>query len=197
MAPAISLLAAHRLSSGQVYIIGGGSRGGAGFVYSRSGKESHATTMASTMELCAELHGLRGERVYKRSGDEILKSVVEEEVGLGVVWEPYLEIARRRGLRVDPCEAPFCCLLGAHRDLEGESSRLGRTLAQAISEARAGRMDLQAYSRLVGLPYDLVRRTVESYEFLEEAPIDEISRIMGVLRKTILPDTSSSQAVLK
>jgi len=197
MAPAVSLLAAHRLSAGQVFIVGGGSSGGAGFVYSRPGGESHATTMASTMELCAELHGLRGERIYKRSGGDILDSVIRKEVDIGILWEPYLEIARRRGLKVDPCETPFCCLLGAHSSLKDEAERLGKALSQAISEARAGRVDLEAYSNLVGLRHDLVKATVKSYDFVEEAPVEDLARLREALRRTILPDDASNRAILR
>lgn len=195
MAPAVSLLVAHRLSAGQVVIIGGGSGGGAGFAYSGPEKESHATTMASTMELCAELHNLKGRRVYKKSGKEILDSVTRGEVDVGVLWEPYLELARRSGLETDPCDAPFCCLLGINKSLEEEAGFLARSLSRAISDARAGRIDLQAYSRLVGLPYELVKATVESYELLEEAPVEEINNLREVLRRTVLPDSVGEHAI--
>ncbi|MCE4613880.1 MAG: hypothetical protein F7C07_08675 [Desulfurococcales archaeon] len=195
MAPAVSLLIAHRFSAGQVLIVGGGSKGGAGFAYSGSGTDSHATTMASTMEFCAELHNLKGKRVYKKSGEEILDSVINNEVEVGVLWEPYLELARRKGLETEPCDTPFCCLLGINKSLEEESGFLARSLSHAISEARTGRVDLQAYSNLVGLPYELVKSTVGTYEFLEEAPVDEIDDLKEVLRRTILPDSIGEHAI--
>ncbi|MFN4046350.1 MAG: winged helix-turn-helix transcriptional regulator, partial [Acidilobaceae archaeon] len=54
MAPVPTLMLAHRISSGRVQIIGGGSGGGAFILESKRGGSGHATTMASTMEMCSE-----------------------------------------------------------------------------------------------------------------------------------------------
>lgn len=188
MAPAVSLILAHRASGGSVKIIGGGSAGGAGVAYSRSGGEGHATTMASTMELCAELKRLEPPRIYMRSGGAILAAVQSGKVAAGVIWEPYLHMAKRQGLKVEECiEAPFCCLLGAHKSLEPHYDDLSREIAEAVDETRRGRVDLSEYARIIGMPYELVKATVPSYRFLEHPPVGELKRLWDRIAATIAP----------
>ncbi|MEB3774231.1 MAG: AsnC family transcriptional regulator [Desulfurococcales archaeon] len=188
MAPVVTLMALHRLSAGRIHIIGGGSHGGSGIIYSRSQGVGHATTMASTMELCAEAKKLPGPRIYMRSGSEILEAVLDGRVGMGIVWEPYLYHAKEMGLDVEECGLPFCCVLGANKSLEPEYSRLSRYMEEAISRAIAGTVDLEAYSKLVGFPTELVKKTVKSYGFITEPPINSVRVLLDAIRNTIIPD---------
>ncbi|MCE4601776.1 MAG: winged helix-turn-helix transcriptional regulator [Desulfurococcales archaeon] len=195
MAPLVTLAALHRLTAGRVHIIGGGSGGGSGIVYAASPTgRGHATTMASTMELCAEVKRLPGPRVYMGSGDSILESVAQGTLEAGVVWEPYLTQAREMGLYVEECGLPFCCVLGANRSLEAEYARIGRLMSRAVSEASLSRVDLAAYSSLLGFDRRLVEATVGSYKFLEEPPIAEARRLLDYIRSTIVPDRVISDA---
>ncbi|MEB3860860.1 MAG: winged helix-turn-helix transcriptional regulator [Desulfurococcales archaeon] len=188
MAPLVTLVALHRLTAGRIHIIGGGSSGGSGVVYASSPtRRGHATTMASTMELCAEVKGLPGPRVYMSSGSSILGAVMRGTLEAGVVWEPYLTQAREAGLHVEDCGLPFCCVLGANRSLEPEYDRIGRMMARAVSEASRGRVDLGAYSRLLGFDRRLVESTITSYKFLEEPPIEEARQLLSYIRSTIVP----------
>ncbi len=199
MAPAVTLLAVHRLSAGSVLIAGGGSRGGTGVVDAGSG-DGHATTMASTMELCAEHLGLPEPRVYAASGDEILRLVSRRAVRYGVVWEPYLYIAKTAGMRTEPCDLPFCCLLGAHRVMEPELDKVARLFADAVGEARRRLRDpvyLEAYARLVGLEPGLVKATVASYEFLEEPPVGDLERLLPLMGRVVLPPDTVRRAVYR
>ncbi len=194
MAPLVTLLAVHRLSGGKVHIIGGGSRGGSGIIYSPNGGTGHATTMASTMELCAEVKRLPGPRVYMRSGSDILKSVVNSRVGAGVIWEPYLSEATKLGLATEDCGLPFCCVLGANKALEREYHRIGNMMEEAIGEAERGRVDLASYARLIGFPKEVVEATVRSYGFLYEPPVREAEALFEHITRTITPRESLRQA---
>ena len=198
MAPAVTHLAVHRLSGGLTGIVAGGSRGGTGIVDSGRG-DGHATTMTSTMELCAETRRLPPPRVYASSGDEILGLASKGRVRYGVVWEPYLEVARRRGMRVEDCDLPFCCLLGAHRSLWGEAEMIRDLFARAVEEARRRLRDpvlVDSYSRLVGLPRDLVAPTLSRYEFLEEPPVSELERLLDSIRRVVLPPGTLREAII-
>ncbi|MCE4618768.1 MAG: winged helix-turn-helix transcriptional regulator [Desulfurococcales archaeon] len=186
-APAVTLIAMHRLSGGRVHIIGGGSRGGTGIVYSRQGGYGHATTMASTMELCATVSRLKPPRVYKRSGNEILESVFTGEVEAGVVWEPYLYIARNKGLDVEACRLPFCCLLGANSLLEDDYRRISSIFARSLDIVSARGVDLQAYAELIGMDYGLVEATVSSYEYIREIPVNDLKMLSRHIVDTIMP----------
>lgn len=199
MAPAVTHLALHRLSGGLTGIVAGGSRGGTGIVDSGRG-EGHATTMTSTMELCAETRGLPWPRIYASSGEEIVSMVARGRVRYGVVWEPYLELARRQSLRVEACDLPFCCLLGAHRSLWGEAERIRDLFSRAVEEARRRLRDpvlVDAYSRLVGLPRDLVAPTIVNYEFIEEPPVDDLERMMDSMRRVVLPPGTLREALVR
>lgn len=191
MAPLVTLVALHRLTAGRINIVGGGSSGGSGVIYSKapSGR-GHATTMTSTMELCAEVKGLPGPRVYKSSGQAILDAVASGAIEAGVVWEPYLTRAREIGIPVEDCGLPFCCVLGANRALEHEYGRIGRLMEEAVSEASRGRVDLGAYATLLGFERSIVEATVGSYRFLEEPPVSEARRLLPSIRRTIIPDRS-------
>ncbi|MEB3779572.1 MAG: winged helix-turn-helix transcriptional regulator [Desulfurococcales archaeon] len=195
MAPAITLLVFHRISGGRVEIIGGGSSGGAGVIYSREGGVGHSTTMASTMEMCAELKGLKGPRVYKASGDAILESVLRGEVEAGVVWEPYLYKAKNSGLEWDDCNLPFCCLLGANKMVEEHYNVISKAFREAVDTALRGLVDLKVYAGIVGLDYKLVRETVESYEFLREPPIKDLRRLLDLIKNTAIPSWVLDEAV--
>ncbi len=190
MAPAISHIVTHRLTGGLVKIVGGGSGGGMGIIDSGTGDE-HVTTMTSSMELCAEVRALPGPRVYARSGDEILRLVARGTVRYGVVWQPYLEIARAQGLRVEPCNLPFCCLLWANTSLDAEFDYIKKAFSDSVSEAR-NRLDdpglIEKYSRIIGLQPGIVRVTVKSYTFHEEPPVDEVSALFNVIRRVALPE---------
>lgn len=191
-APVPTLLLAHRISSGRVGIVGGGSGGGA-YVIGGGEGAGHATTMASSMELCAEMRRLEGPRTYKRSGREILEAVKSGEAGRGVVWEPYGYIARREGMRAESCELPLCCLLGAHESVEGVE-RIARALGESVSSARRS-PDLRPYAALVGLEEELVRETVSSYVFYEEAPLDLLKKLWPHVKSSLLPDATINRAV--
>ena len=191
LAPLITLLLVHRASGGAVRIIAGGSRGGSGIAYrpgSLDPKASpHATTMASTMEYCAEKRGLRGPRVYARSAREILALLEEGRVDAGVLWEPYLTQAAERGYRVEDCGIEFCCVLGANVGLEPDFPRIRKAFEAAVVDARGGRVDLSAYAEMVGLERGLVEKTVARYEFFEDPPVREALENLEWLYSTMLP----------
>lgn len=187
MIPAVTALLVHRASSGAIHVVGGGSRGGAGIVEGPRG-DGHATTMASTMEFCAVAEKLPQPRIYVSSGSEILDLASRGLVRYGVVWEPYLTMATRMGLKVVECSVPVCCLLTVHKSLLDQSEHLARTFSDSVSQARRGGVDLEAYSRLTSLDYHLVAQSVGRYEFLEEPPIEEIRRVWSVLREAALPE---------
>ncbi len=186
MAPVPSLLLAHRASLGRVKIVGGGSGGGSGIAVGNSG-QGHATTMASTMELCAEHEGLEGPRIYMRRGDKLLEALRKGVVKKAVLWEPYLTLAREEGFDVIECDLPFCCVLGGHVSISDRFEKIKELFALSISRLRALGFDSSSYSNLVSLPRPLIEKTARSYTFLEETPINEIKRLWNELSKVILP----------
>lgn len=198
MAPAISHLIVHRVSGGLSYIFAGGSSGGAGIVMGENGV-GHATTMASTMEVCAEIKRLPPPRLYYRRGWDIVESVLQGKVAMGVVWQPYLYLAERRGLRIEPCNLPFCCLLGGNASLRGEQEVIAKLFSEAVEEARRRLQDsvfIESYAKLIGLDPELVKATVTSYEFLEEPPVEDLSRLLRVLKDVAFPAWILDQAIL-
>lgn len=192
LAPAPTLLLAHRISAGRTHIVGGGSAGGA-FVIEGRGHSGHATTMASSMELCSEMMKLEPPRVYKGSGAAILEAVRKGETKYGVVWEPYAYLARREGLRAEPCGLPLCCLLGAHESV-GDVSRITRDFSEAVSSARV-RLEVSAYANLVGLDEVLVKETVKSYSFYEEPPVEVLRGLWPHIRSSVLPEDTLDRAL--
>jgi predicted transcriptional regulator len=194
MIPAVTALLVHRASGGSIYIVGGGSRGGAGIIVG-PGSTGHATSMASTMELCAVAEKLPEPRIYASSGDEILRLVMEGKVKYGVVWEPYLTQAVARGLKVLDCNVPVCCLFTIHRSLTDQSDRLARIFSDAVDYALKKSIDLDAYSKLVGLDYYLVMRSVRKYEFLNEPPVEDLKRAWSIIREAALPEDTISRSI--
>jgi predicted transcriptional regulator len=189
MVPLPTLILAHRLSSGRVRIAGGGSYGGAFILEGRAG-EGHSTTMASTMEMCAEKTRLEGPRRYKSSGGEILRSVQEGESRYGVVWEPYASMGRRGGLKATSCDVELCCLLGAHESVVDHVNHIARALEEAITSVRREAYDVGAYANLLELPVDIVKETVGSYNYYENPPVDVIKRNWDLVKRTVVPDLS-------
>ncbi len=195
MIPAVTALLVHRASRGAISIVGGGSRGGAGIVEG-PGDTGHASTMASTMELCAVAERLPHPRVYASSGDEILGLVSEGKVRYGVVWEPYLSKAARMGFRVSECNVPVCCLLTAHRSVYGEAERLARAMAEAVAEARRGSVNLDSYASLIGAETELVKRSLRRYEFLDEPPVEDLQRAWDIVREAAMPESTIKTGIL-
>ncbi len=189
MIPLPTLILAHRLSSGRIKIAGGGSYGGA-FILEGGVGEGHSTTMTSTMEMCAEKAKLEEPRRYKSSGVEILRSVQEGEARYGVVWEPYATMGRRSGLKITSCDVELCCLLGAHESVLDHLSLVAKALEEAISSVRRGAYDPGAYANLIGLPVDLVKDTLSSYDYYENPPVDVIRRNWDLIKRTVVPDLS-------
>lgn len=194
MVPAVTSMLIYRASGGAVRIVGGGSSGGAGIVEG-DGDGGHATTMASTMELCAEQADLPGPRVYAGSGGEILRLVGEGKVRYGVMWEPYLSQASEAGLKVRECSVPVCCLLTVHRSMEGEADRLSRLMAESVTEAKRGAVDLDVYSSIVGLDASLVKMTAPRYQLLEEPPIDNIKKAWPFISRAAMPPETPEMAI--
>jgi predicted transcriptional regulator len=192
MAPAITLITLNRLTAGSVHIVGGGSQGGAGIVTGR-GELGHATSRMSSMELCAEVNRLEPPRVYANGGDSILNMVLRGQVREAVIWEPYLSIAERRGLKVEHCDLETCCLLGANSSLEGEYDRIAKAMEEAVSEVREA--DLQAYANLVGMPYELVSESIKSYSFLERPDREVLRRLLPYMRSVALLSSAVNEAV--
>jgi len=190
MAPLVSLLLAHRLSGGAVHVVGGGSGGGAVIAWNRDGGTGHATTMASSMELCAELHGLPGPRRYASSGEELLALLARGRVGAAALWEPYASRAARAGFEVEDCGLPVCCLLGAHRSLEPLYPKIAAAMEESVSEARRGEWDPQAYSSLTGIPAVEAEETARRYTLLEEPPISEVERAWDSISRAAVPPRS-------
>jgi predicted transcriptional regulator len=186
MAPLVTLLLTHRLSGGRIHIIGGGSGGGA-FIARGGGGAGHATTMASSMELCAELAGLPGPRRYASSGGELLRLLSGGEVEAAVLWEPYATRARLAGFEVEDCGLPVCCVLGAHRSLAPLYPRLSAMLGESVGDARRGAWDPEAYSRLTGLPRPEVEATAKRYVLLDEPPLGEAARLWAYIERSALP----------
>ncbi|MCE4619552.1 MAG: hypothetical protein F7C33_00845 [Desulfurococcales archaeon] len=198
MAPAVSHLLTHRISGGLSYIIAGGSGGGAGIIEGPSG-EGHITTMASSMEFCAELEGLPFPRKYARSGDEILGSVESGNAKYGVLWQPYLTIAKRRGLKTRECDLPFCCVLGANRALLDKADAIRKLFAESIREVRRKLSDpllAESYSRIIGFDKHLVRESLNSYVFYEEPPRELLRQYWNTLREVAFPERALREAVL-
>ncbi len=202
MAPAVTLLLTHRLSGGRIHIVGGGSGGGAGIAYNPqvAGRgRGHATTMASSMEYCATRAQLEGPRVYASSGDELLTLVSTGRVEAAALWEPYLSLARLRGLRVEPCELPVCCLLGANSSLSNHYDFIRKVFAESVAEARRRRGDpvlQEAYSRLVHISVDLARRSMPAYSYYEEPPLQVLEREATLIREVVLPSDVVKRAVV-
>ncbi len=198
MAPAISHLLTHRISGGLSYIIAGGSGGGAGIIEGPSG-EGHVTTMASSMEFCAELEGLPFPRKYARSGDEILDRVKSGNAKYGVLWQPYLIIAKLRGLKTRECDLPFCCVLGANKALLDKADVIKRLFAESIREVRGKLSDpvlIESYSRVIGFDKQLVRESLSSYIFYEEPPRELLRQYWNTLREVAFPERTLREAVL-
>ncbi len=199
MLPAVTALLAYRITRGAVRIIGGGSGGGAAIIENTSAdRPGHATTMASSMELCVEKTGLEPPRVYARSGEEILRLVAGGAVRAGAVWYPYAEIARRKGLRVEPCELETCCVMAAHASVEDKFELISREMAESVSWARRrlrSSILVSSLARLIGMPRELVGASLETYTFYEEPPKSVLYKSLRLLRRTVLPDTTVSDAI--
>jgi len=198
MLPAVTALLAYRTTGGAVRIIAGGSGGGAAIVSSKQGAEAHVTTMASSMELCAIKNGLPGRRIYASSGHEIVELVKSGRARYGVVWYPYAAIARRAGLKVEPCELESCCVLAANKWLEPHYSYIARAMADSISWTRR-RLDNPgisgALAKLIGMPRELIQESLDKYIFYEEPPIHVFEKSLDEIRATILPASTVKQAV--
>ncbi len=198
MAPAISHLIVHRISGGLSYIFAGGSKGGAGIIEGRKG-EGHVTTMASSMELCSELNHLPHPRIYLRKGEDIIRYVKKGQARYGVVWEPFLYQAARNGLKTRPCDLPFCCLLGGNANLKEDHETISKLFEQAVAEARR-RIDdpvlIDAYANIIGIDRTLVKNTVKSYEYLESPPMNDLSKLLGILKDVAFPAWILRQAIL-
>lgn len=190
MAPLVALLLAHRLSGGAVRIVGGGSGGGASIVRSANGAGGHATTMSSSMELCAELRGLKGPRIYASSGEEVLHLLLQGRVEAAALWEPYAARASRMGFDVEDCGLPVCCLLGAHASLEPHYPRIARAMEESVSDASRGNWDPGAYAELTGLPRAEVEETSKHYIFLEDPPTDVVRKLWAHVAKAAVPPKS-------
>ncbi|MCE4625119.1 MAG: ArsR family transcriptional regulator [Desulfurococcales archaeon] len=201
MLPAVTALLVHRVSGGQVHIIGGGSGGGAGVIFNpHSRREAHITTMASSMEYCAVKEKLPGERLYAHSGVEILESVRMGRVMYGVVWSPYLEEAKRYGLKIEKCDLPACCVLTANASLRGLYTRIGRLFEESVTEARRkleSNVLISAYSRLIGVQRPLLAEAVHNYTFYEEPPLDVLERAFEHIRLAALPRRTVRDAVAR
>ncbi len=195
MAPVISILTVHRITGGKVKIIGGGSGGGSGIVYSKKPKDNHATTMASAMEMCAEIKKLPGKRMYMRSGDELLEAVERNKVGMSVVWQPYLEIARKKGFKIESCNLPFCCVLGAHISLHEKYEKIQKMFEKSMLEFKREGIDFNVYSSIIGFPEKLVQSTISSYKFFEKPPLKEIEKSIELIKNTVFPPNEWKHAV--
>ncbi|MGC8573156.1 MAG: winged helix-turn-helix transcriptional regulator [Caldisphaera sp.] len=193
MNPAVSLLAIHRISRGQVHIIGGGSGGGSGIINNLNGKNGHSTSIMSSMELCADMNKLEMPRVYGNSGQEILNKVLKGEVRQGVIWEPFLSIASKNNLKITSCELDTCCLLGAHSSLYDKYDKISKAFSDAISSDIS---DLEGYANIINMPLDVVKLSVKSYSFFEEPDKNYLKSIISNLRNTILPSDIIERSVI-
>ena len=191
--PAVSLLAIHRISRGQVHIIGGGSGGGSGIINNLNGKNGHSTSIMSSMELCADMNKLEMPRIYGNSGQEILNKVLKGEVRQGVIWEPFLSIASKNNLKITSCELDTCCLLGAHSSLYDKYDKISKAFSDAISSDIS---DLEGYANIINMPLDVVKLSVKSYNFFEEPDKNYLKSIINNLRNTILPSDIIERSVI-
>jgi predicted transcriptional regulator len=194
MSPAISLMSIHRISKGEVFIIGGGSGGGSGIINNPNGNEGHTTSMMSSMELCAEIHKVEMPRLYSSSGKEILENVEKGRVRYGIVWEPYLTLAKRKQMKTIPCQLDTCCLLGAHKSLYDDFDKIKKMLSDSIS--RINNANLETYSDIIMMPKEIVKDSIKSYSFFEEPDKNYLKNILSNMRNVILPENIVSQAII-
>ena len=194
MAPAISLLIMNRMSRGRVFIIGGGSGHGSGIVTNPGGAGGHTTSMMSSMELCAEISRLEMPRVYSRSGWEMMEKIERGLVKHAVLWEPYLTFAKKRNYSVEGCELEVCCLLGAHSSLREDFGKIRKLFSSSVSAVKGA--DIEGYSRIIGMPTNLVKESVMSYTFFEEPDKNYLKRVLDSMRKISLPGTIVSDAIM-
>ncbi|MET1128219.1 MAG: MarR family transcriptional regulator [Thermoproteota archaeon] len=170
-------------------IIGGGASGGAYVLENPEARRQYvATTRASTMELCVNVSGVAGEAsviVYGSSGEEIVEALATGRARYAAVWEPYASQALRHGARIavscSELGISHCCTLAARADLDWElRARVSRAYARAIEEfLRRPRDWLPWYSAVVGLPVELVERSLASYSFRSTVDGGEAAKMLA------------------
>ncbi len=162
---------AYALTKG-LRIVAGGAYGGAGVVVVEAGEERVATTMASTMEACANtVLGESVERFYVGSGAEGV-GALGREARYAVLWEPFLSQAlKEKGAKlVAECGSiglEHCCTLAVHAGLEEGLVRLvRRSFIEAVEEqAKRPRKWVEAYAAMVGIEASLLKSVVGEYEY--------------------------------
>jgi predicted transcriptional regulator len=199
MIPAVTALLTYRLSQGRIKIVGGGSGGGAVIIRNpKANNDNVATTMASSMEYCVSIMKLPGKRLYAQSGSEILDLVVRGDAEYGALWSPYTVLARRKGLKIETCPLPACCILAAHESVSDKYDMLQKLFADSVSDARRHINSshlAEVYSSIVGLPKQLVQAGIREYFFYEEPPIRVLVNNFEFIRDTALPSWTVRNAV--
>ena len=189
----------------RIAIVAGGAFGGSGIIDSGASAERVATTMASAMETCTNMFfgkNVNELKVYVKSGEEALKLLERGEVRYAALWEPYLSLARLRGMRLittcDQLDLRYCCTLAINLSMP---SQILKTIRSAYIESveefsKRNYKWLDAYSRLVGLEHDIVRKSIEHYSFIPSIDVREAESILRRSGLKFLSPSTIKLAVL-
>ena len=181
-----------------IAIVGGGAGGGAFILENPHGREAYGSTKASSMEFCISMYepAKNLEHVkYFKSGEEALKSILNNEVKYVALWEPYASKGIRAGLKLVAngldLGLKYCCTLAMNLSLD---DKLVKIILEEYDKAfkdfeKDPNTWLNWYSLKTGILVEELRRSLSSYVFNPFIDSSELKRLIES-GNLCLPSTS-------
>ncbi|MGB9814321.1 MAG: winged helix-turn-helix transcriptional regulator [Thermoplasmata archaeon] len=182
-APAITGLIFH-LVDNSVIMISACSRGGSGIIY-KENVEYMGSTLLSTMDLKSRIFSGGNVKIrYFSSPEEIIDSYLSGKIQAMAIWEPYFTMVNR-GEKIQLAKDLICCgLITLNKNLDERIIKFNEKFKKNSEELRLGRRREEAsilISERLNIPFDVILKSLESYEFETDVNDEDIHKLTETL----------------
>ena len=187
-----------------IAIVGGGAGGGAFILENPRGREAYGSTKASSMEFCISMYepakNLENVKYFK-SGEEALKSILNNEVKYVALWEPYASKGVRAGLKLVAngldLGLKYCCTLAMNLSLD---DKLAKTVLEEYGKAfkdfeKDPNTWLSWYSIKTGISVEELKTSINSYIYNPVIDTTELKQLVKNSNLHIPSPSTINQAV--
>lgn len=160
-------------------IVAGGAKGGAGIVGDCT--DIVGSTELSSMELWTLLTLKEAEIEHFNSPEELINALRTRKVHSIAIWEPYYSMLAKTGSYKikQPFEAYHCCTLGMRKELSYMKDKIKRIYEEAfISFKESKDRWVSDYANLLNMDYNILRESVNAYEFDSYFNLKEALKIL-------------------
>ncbi|MEL9999340.1 MAG: winged helix-turn-helix transcriptional regulator [Thermoplasmata archaeon] len=174
-----------------IVVLNGCARGGSGIIYTEK-DGAIGSTLLSTMDIISRKFSKSTKIRYFSSPEEMKDSYLRDELKGISIWEPYFSLINR-GKKIYMEKNMLCCgLLTLSKKIDNKIKIFQKRFIENSMDLRNGKRKEEAsllISKTLGIDYDIILKSLESYIFDTEITFSDIENIMNSFEINAKNDT--------